>query len=234
MGPGMTAEACRRHSIRLRGRSLLALVLAPDRPVDDWLAELDARVLRSPGFFAGRPILLDMSGIEAPTRPELAATLAGLAIRDIRVMAIEGVDAALLDATMPPLLASASTQETRDERPPPPPSRTREPSLLIEEPVRSGQTITFPAGDIIVDGSVASGAEIIAGGSIHIYGALRGRAFAGSTGNARARIFCRKFEAELLAIDGLYKTADDVEPHLRGRPVRAWLDQDALRMTILD
>ena len=73
-----------------------------------------------------------------------------------------------------------------------------------------------------VVGSVASGAEVVAGGSIHVYGTLRGRAIAGSTGNADARIFCRKLEAELLAIDGLYRTADDMEPRI-SRPAGAGL-----------
>src|SRR6476620_9020344 len=73
---------------------------------------------------------------------------------------------------------------------------------FMEEPVRSGQSVIFPHGDVTVVGQVASGAEVVAGGSIHVYGALRGRALAGSMGNPRARIFCRKNEAELLAIDG--------------------------------
>ena len=73
-------------------------------------------------------------------------------------------------------------------------------------------------------GSVGSGAEIVAGGSIHVYGTLRGRAMAGASGNPRARIFCNKLEAELLAIDGYYTTADDIDQGLRGRPVQAWLD----------
>ena len=67
--------------------------------------------------------------------------------------------------------------------------------------MRSGQSVVFMEGDITVLGSVGSGAEIIAGGSIHVYGALRGRALAGATGDARARIFCHSVEAELLAID---------------------------------
>ncbi len=83
-------------------------------------------------------------------------------------------------------------------------------SLLIDQPVRSGQSIVFEKGDVTIVGSVASGAEVIAGGSIHVYGTLRGRAIAGLTGNNRARIFCRKLEAELLAIDGVYQTADDM------------------------
>lgn len=77
-------------------------------------------------------------------------------------------------------------------------------------------------------GSVASGAEIVAGGSIHVYGTLRGRAMAGTMGNATARIFCRKLEAELIAIDGFYKTAEDMEPGLRGRAVQIWLEGDKI------
>ena len=94
-------------------------------------------------------------------------------------------------------------------------------------------TVGQPARIARVD-AMASGAEVIAGGSIHIYGSLRGRAMAGSTGNPRARIFCRKIEAELLAIDGLYKTADDIEADLRGRPIQAWLDGDTIRVVALD
>jgi septum site-determining protein MinC len=135
---------------------------------------------------------------------------------------------------MPPLLASTKQAGDTQERPASPAMRQRESSLIVEEPVRSGQSIIFPQGDVIVDGSVASGAEIVAGGSIHIYGTLRGRALAGSTGNAKARIFCRKFEAELVAIDGLYKTADDIDGEIRGRPIRAWLDQDAIKMAVFE
>jgi septum site-determining protein MinC len=85
--------------------------------------------------------------------------------------------------------------------------------------VRSGQSIFFPEGDVTIVGSVASGAEVVAGGSIHVYGTLRGRAMAGTAGNASARIFCSKLEAELIAIDGYYKTAEDMEsgPARQGR-----------------
>jgi septum site-determining protein MinC len=107
-------------------------------------------------------------------------------------------------------------------------------TLLLDEPIRSGQSIFFPDGDVTVLGSVGSGAELIAGGSIHIYGTLRGRAMAGSQGNARARIFCSKIEAELLAIDGHYLTADLMDKRLRDRPVQAWLEGNAVRITTLD
>ena len=69
-------------------------------------------------------------------------------------------------------------------------------------------------GDITIIGSVGSGAEVIAAGSIHVYGTLRGRAFAGIEGEAHARIFCRKLEAELIAIDGFYVVADEISRDL--------------------
>ena len=228
-----------RKSIRFRGRSFVALVLAPEPPLADWLAELDSLIARSPGFFVGRPIVLDVSA-QPLGRPELTNLIADLHARDIRITGIEGADPASLSLGLPPamtggrptIITVAETPQAKEAQagaPPSPPG-----SLVIEEPVRSGQRVIHPDGDVTVVGSVGSGAEIIAGGSIHIYGALRGRAVAGSTGNARARIYCRKLEAELVAIDGLYQTAENMDGGLRGRPVQAWLEGDAIRMAALD
>ena len=106
--------------------------------------------------------------------------------------------------------------------------------LVVNSPVRSGQTIQYLEGDVTIIGSVASGADVIAGGSIHIYGALRGRAFAGAEGEAQSRIFCRRLEAELLAVTGVYLTADELGTNVRGQPVQAWLEQDNIRIARLD
>jgi septum site-determining protein MinC len=100
--------------------------------------------------------------------------------------------------------------------------------------VRSGQTISFPDGDVTVLGSIASGAEVMAGGSIHVYGALRGRALAGAGGNRQARIFCSRIEAELVSVDGYYRTAEEVDASLRGRPAQAWLNGDTLMVATLE
>lgn len=112
--------------------------------------------------------------------------------------------------------------------------KTKLPSLLLESPVRSGQSIVFAEGDVTVLGSVGSGAEIVAGGSIHVYGTLRGRAMAGINGNSAARIFCQRIEAELLAIDGYYQTAEEIADSLRNRPAQAWLEGEMLRITPLN
>jgi septum site-determining protein MinC len=124
--------------------------------------------------------------------------------------------------------------EPKEQAAPPPKAPEPPTSLLVETPVRSGQTIYNLNGDVVVLGSVGSGAEIVASGSIHIYGALRGRAVAGANGNAKARIFCRKIEAELLAIAGYYRTIDDLEAGLRNRPVQAWLDGNAMLIAALE
>jgi len=102
------------------------------------------------------------------------------------------------------------------------------PSIVINEPVRSGQRVMHPEGDVTVVGSVSSGAEIIAGGSIHIYGALRGRALAGVAGNEDARIFCAKLDAELVSINGLYKVADDFDEKLMNTPAQIRFEDETL------
>jgi septum site-determining protein MinC len=229
------------RSIRIKGRSFLAVVLSPDLPFDDWLTRLDDLASRSAGFFLARPVVLDVTGLKID-RPELKALIDALTERNVSVMSIEGARHSILGPGMPPAIKGgrpvseeavarepAVETHTVDEKPQtvaeaPQPLQ----SLIIREPVRSGQSVMFPEGDVTVIGSVASGAEVIAGGSIHIYGALRGRAMAGSLGNAQARIFCRKLEAELIAIDGIYKMADDLDPSLHGQSVQLWLDGETI------
>lgn len=218
----------------MRGCTFLALVLAPEAPVANWLSELDDWMQRSPTFFVGRPIILDLAALK-PSKLELVELITELHTREIRIMGVEGTDPAWLGLGMPPLVSPGRQSGLMEVLGTPAHGEVTGPasSLLVEHQVRSGQSVVFPNGDVTIIGSVASGAEVVAGGSIHIYGALRGRASAGSSGNARARIFCQRFEAELLAIDGLYTTADDVEAHLRGRPVQAWLDREAMTMMMV-
>ena len=112
---------------------------------------------------------------------------------------------------------------TRRAGGPQPAAGAATPSIIVTQPVRSGQSLIFPRATSPSSARSPRAPKIVAGGSIHVYGTLRGRALAGSMGNAKARIFCRKLEAELVAIDGLYKTAEDIGPgHARhGRPALA-------------
>jgi septum site-determining protein MinC len=221
-----------RQLVRLRGRSYVAFVFAPTVPIQDWLMEIDATIARSPGFFAGRPVVIDLSAVDL-SQSGIMHLLGSLQERSIRVLGLEGVDEARLAPNMPPLLSGGRACGLEPSAPKK--VETKQPtSLLLENPVRSGQTVIFPEGDVTILGSVGSGAEVVAGGSIHVYGALRGRAMAGVNGHSSARIYCQKIEAELLAIDGFYQTADDIDAALRGRPAQAWLQGNTMRITALN
>jgi septum site-determining protein MinC len=227
-----------RQLVRLRGRSYVAFVFSPVVPIVDWLAEIDATLARSPGYFVGKPIVLDLAAVDLSS-PAIAHLLGNLEERHIRVLGIEGVDEDRLTTSMPPLLtggrACVITRNEPVQKPEPEPEAKPKPtSLLLENPVRSGQSVVFIEGDVTVLGSVGSGAEIVAGGSIHIYGTLRGRAMAGVNGNSSARIYCQRIEAELLAIDGYYQTAEEIDPSLRNRPAQAWLQGDTMKITPLN
>lgn len=224
-----------RQLVRLRGRSYVAFVFVPTVPIVDWLQEIDATIARSPGFFVGRPVVVDLSSVDL-SQSGITHLLASLQERNIRVLGIEGVEEARLTALMPPLLSGgrACAIESTAPKKAEPKIDLKPTSLLLEQPVRSGQTVIFPEGDVTILGSVGSGAEVVAGGSIHIYGALRGRAMAGVNGHSTARIYCQKIEAELLAIDGFYQTADDIDAALRGRPAQAWLQGNSMRITALN
>jgi len=108
------------------------------------------------------------------------------------------------------------------------------PGRMQTSNVRSGQQLYAENCDLTVMATVGAGAEVIADGSIHIYGTLRGRALAGAQGNTTARIFCREFHAELVAIAGHYKVLDDVPDTLRGKAVQVWLEQDQIKIAALD
>ncbi|MCB1742191.1 MAG: septum site-determining protein MinC [Gammaproteobacteria bacterium] len=103
------------------------------------------------------------------------------------------------------------------------------PPLLHEQAVRSGQRVYAQRRDLIVTGNVGQGAEVMADGFVHVYGALRGRALAGATGNESARVFCQQFRAELISVAGVFRVFETLPEDLDGRPVQAWLAGDDLR-----
>ncbi|RWO99176.1 MAG: septum formation inhibitor MinC [Mesorhizobium sp.] len=240
-------------SIRFRARSFVAFTLTPEAPLSEWLESLDRWIGNSPGYFAGRPVVLNLNTLK-PEVGQIEALVAELGLRGIRIYAIELDGNTALESNLPPVLIGAKEatagllmqadskgrpEETdrpeeagRAEQGKQPEDRQPEApaTLMVKTPIRSGQSVFHAHGDVIVLGSVASGSEIVAAGSIHVYGTLRGRASAGVLGHSAARIFCRRNEAELLSVDGWYCTAEEMEPSLRGKAVQAFLEKDTLRI----
>jgi septum site-determining protein MinC len=218
--------------LRMRGRSYVAFVFCPVVPIADWLEEIDATLSRSPGFFTGKPVVLDLSAVDL-SQAAITHLVDSLQQRNIRILGIEGVDADRLDSRLPPLLTGGRHCVLTQTPPKKPETKPKPASLLLETAVRSGQSF-YTEGDVTVLGSVSSGAEIVAGGSIHIYGTLRGRAMAGANGNSAARIYCQKIEAELVAVNGYYRTAEQIDAVNCDQPAQVWLDGDIMKITPLN
>ena len=138
------------------------------------------------------------------------------------------------DAAPPaPRAAAPAPAPTPERAAAPAPAAAGEPGMLHTAPIRSGQQIYAEQRDLTVLGTVGAGAEVIADGSIHIYGALRGRALAGARDNPKARIFCREFHAELVAIAGHYQVMEDIPADVRGKPAQVWLDNGQIHIAAL-
>jgi septum site-determining protein MinC len=194
------------------------------------------QITRSPQFFANAPIVLDLKGSsgfgETQDFLEMRRMLASLTLVPVGVQnANPEQQVAALAAGLGLLTAPATSRRSTATTTAAAPSRAASApaaqgkSLLITEPVRSGTQIYAPGGDVIVVRSVSAGAEIIADGHIHVYGALRGRAIAGATGDASARIFVGRLEAELVSIAGRYLIHEDIAPAHLGQRVQIVLQE---------
>ena len=218
-------------------------------------AELAQRVRQAPQLFARAAVVLDLSRLpdaadEATTRALLAAVRAagmlpvGLAYgtRATEVLS-ERLDLPLIakfrtayereDSAAAAPGAPAIAADPPPERAPPPAAATL-PGLHHAKAVRSGQQVYARGRDLVVAAAVANGAEVIADGSIHVYGALRGRALAGALGDESARIYCSEFRAELVSIAGRYRVFEQMPSEFDGQPVHCWLQGDALLIAALD
>jgi septum site-determining protein MinC len=135
-------------------------------------------------------------------------------------------------------IAPLTPSATPAAEPKPAPAPVREPVLAPstgttgaqhhDGTVRSGQQIYARDRDLVVTGTIANAAEVIADGSIHIYGGLKGRAMAGAQGDVKARIFVSDFRAELVAIAGHYRVFEQIPKDLEGQSVQCWLEGDKL------
>lgn len=224
---------------QIRGRFLTAISLRLEGAADRrMLSELDAQLLQTPRFFADAPLVIDLERATGQVVTEdLVSLIEHLRFRKLSVFALEGGSraqqavAATLGLILLPSRADVSPQGADQEEPqalsaPAEPARAA--SRLVTAPVRSGQTVAAEQGDLVVVGPVSSGAELIAAGNIHVYGPLRGRAFAGAFGDESARIFAQSLDAELVSIAGVYGTSETLGRVARAQAVQIFLQGDTL------
>lgn len=213
------------------------------------------KIRQAPGFFRDIPLVVSLEKYEGPTTELDFFQLIGTCRRhNIHVVAVRGGDEdqrrlarnaslALLPAT-PQREAPAPKAEVEPESQSEPAQTpdvaptTANPApaaaRIITQPVRSGQQVYAPEGDLIILAPVQAGAEVLAAGNIHVYGPLRGRALAGVHGLAEARVFCQSLEAELVSIAGHYKISEDLQEQGWKKAVQLQLKDDLLVATPLD
>ena len=221
-----------RQSFRMRGRSFVTLALCPVVPIAGWLEEIDASLARSPGFFVGKPVVLDLSAVDL-SQSAIAHLVKSLEQRNIRILGIEGVDAAHLTTSMPPSLTGGRHCLLAQNEPKKPEAKPKPISLLLDEP-RALWSVDLQRGRCDCAGF---GRFRCRDRRRRVYPCLRSASGPCDGGFQRqrgaARIFCQKIEAELLAINGYYQTAEEIDVALRNRPAQAWLECTSIKITPL-
>lgn len=200
---------------------------------------------QAPNFFSDTPVVISLEKLDAHMN---LSTLAGLLQicknHGLLPVALRGAEnfRPLAQQSglvlMPPGRGRDKSAEVVAEVPQPAPvaespATAGVANRIITQPIRSGQQVYAPGGDLVVLAPVSAGSELLADGNIHVYGPLRGRALAGVRGNTEARIFCQSLEAELVSIAGQYKVAEDLRKSLWKMAVQISLDGDSLKITPL-
>ena len=229
----------RQAPFQVRGslQTVLSLrLLAPDDP--NFLPLLLDKIAHSPDFFRNAPLVLDVGALVDGPPLDFGRLVAELRQQRLMPVGIQNGSAAWDAAAMAAGLAVfGAGSPARPVAEPPiagrapvlpvaPPARGR-PATVVREVVRGGQQINAD-GDLIVMATVSAGAELAAVGNIHVYGALRGRAFAGIEGDEAAMVFCDQLEAELLSVAGVHLVADEIDPKHYRRRARVALERDRL------
>lgn len=229
-----TSKTAVGSAFELKGRMLTLSVLrllSTDQALV--AAQLDARMASMPELFRHLPVVLDLEQVQGQPL-DLPALLDCLQQRGLVPVAARAInetdDQAAAAAGLGVIQLGAETARRVEPARQEAAATTTAAGLVVHQPVRSGQQIYARGGDLIILASVSAGAEVLADGHIHIYGALRGRALAGVQGDSSARIFCQNLEAELVSIAGSYRISEQIQEAGQGRPAQIFLDGEALRI----
>lgn len=210
----------------LKGSSFTLSVLhLMDDDLDSAMQVLSDKVNQAPAFFDGAPVVVDIARLH--NQPDFVQLKATIEKTGMLVVGVTGCKQnQVRDAARQAGLAvmNPARQAARINDP------IQTPTKVVTTPVRSGQQIYAKNADLVVLNHVSAGAEIIADGSIHIYGVLRGRAIAGANGQKEAHIFCQNLQSELLSVAGTYWLSETIPEQYAARPVKVSLQNDSLNI----
>ncbi len=221
--------------------------------VRDILHALAAKRDEAPQFFLRSPLTVDCKAIEAESdKLDFSGLMKGIRALSfvpigIRHVSPEGLqlamdsDWAILRDSKAKQVIIKSTERKQTKENPAEQKLTQQDKtsakahegnrvMVVNRPVRSGQQVYSPDGDLVVLSQTGAGSEVLADGSVHVYGNICGRVLAGVNGDRSARIFCQGLDAELIAIAGNYKLLDEIDTPLKGQPAMIFLDGDKLKI----
>ncbi|WP_440056443.1 septum site-determining protein MinC (plasmid) [Pseudoalteromonas sp. T1lg65] len=201
--------------------------------------ELDSKISQAPKFFQGAPIVVNLAEVqeEEVEFQQLKQALVNLQLNPVGVcngtqkqhnLAKDAGFSVLNYSKDVQASDTPSQQQTQVVEKP-----VYLPPQIIKGTVRGGQQVYAKDRDLIVLGAVSAGAEVIADGNVHIYGALRGRAIAGAQGNAEAIIFCQRLEAELVSVNGCYWVSDSLQGEFWQQAVQITQQDELLKISAL-
>lgn len=242
----MTAVVEENTVLEFKGRMLMMTVLQLKNLDANLLhQEVSQRLEDAAQWLQEAPVVIDVSpDLEVDPVALMAAvdTLRSLGVNLVALARTTGIDndtAAMLGLGTLSLSGGRDVPRRNEPAPAPqveaekvPTATQRIETLVVDQPVRSGQQV-YSRGDLIVLAPVSTGAELMAEGNIHVYSKLRGRALAGVRGDGSARIFCQQLNAELVSIAGHYRVAEDLPEAHRNRAVYLSLEGDAMQFTAL-
>jgi len=239
-------------TFQLKGSMVTVMVMEIlQSDLRDFATELHEKVSAAPEFFQNTPLVLNLEKLIEQAEIDFISLIDSCRVNGLFPFAVKGGSEQQLIAARSAGLVSVSGGKAREksiDKPVPKPepveenpaeellsqlSPTKQPTKMVTQPVRSGQQVYAKGGDLIVLSSVSEGAEILADGNIHVYGALRGRALAGVQGDESARIFCSHLDVSLVSIAGVYLLNDNIEKSLLGKNVQISLNEEQLEIKAL-
>ncbi|CAA6810730.1 MAG: Septum site-determining protein MinC [uncultured Thiotrichaceae bacterium] len=224
--------------IDLKGEMAMQNVLSlKSSDISSILEELQERVEQAPHFFIDTPLIVDCSKLDEDQQATLSydGLLTGVKALSFVPVAVRNIAQEFTASAVKAgwgILPERKLKE--DEKDNNRQSQVADDNLdnlpatkttVITYPVRSGQQVIEPEGDLVVLAHSGAGSELLAAGSIHVYGKISGRVIAGMHGDTSARIFCKDLQAELIAIAGQYLLLDEAETDLAGKSAMIYLNE---------
>lgn len=235
----MSSHLVSTQSFSLKGRLFTLTVLKIiNKDIGLLNTQIDAAVASAPSLFSNAPIVIDFTALNDADL-DIIQWISAIKNKGLLPVALQTNDATLSATAASLGLASLNASSTHDKdiQTALPTSKggisnnVHTATKMRKTPVRSGQQIANREGCLVVMASVSPGAEVLSVGNIHIYGALRGRALAGLSGDETVSIFCQSLDAELVSIAGFYKLSDEL-PVLK-QPCQIYLKNEQIHIETL-